>query len=66
MSAGQKSGQGDCFEKGAGAGNLVSIKLAPGIVLPHAKMEDIESPIVIVGVSRDGIVYEKDDTNPVY
>ncbi|MBN1525643.1 MAG: PTS sugar transporter subunit IIA [Spirochaetales bacterium] len=45
---------------------LATTKLAPGIALPHAKIEHIASPIIVVGISHKGIVYESGDTDPVH
>jgi mannitol/fructose-specific phosphotransferase system IIA component (Ntr-type) len=44
---------------------LVSSWVAPGIAMPHARLEEMEGFGVFVGCSTDGVDYEAADTRPV-
>ena len=39
--------------------------IAPGLALPHARLEGLPQPLVAVATSRQGIQFQADDTEPV-
>ena len=45
---------------------LVSSWVAPGIAMPHARLDEMEGFAVVVGRSVAGIDYETGDANPVH
>ncbi len=44
---------------------LGSTALGEGIAIPHCKAKGIKSPILMVGISRDGVNFEAPDGKPV-
>jgi DNA integrity scanning protein DisA with diadenylate cyclase activity/mannitol/fructose-specific phosphotransferase system IIA component (Ntr-type) len=46
--------------------STVSSWIAPGIAIPHGRLNGLKGFIVAVGRSREGIVYESGDGQPVY
>ena len=46
--------------------SIVSSWVAPGIAIPHARLPDLKDFVVSIGVSREGIVYESVDGQPVH
>lgn len=45
--------------------NLATTKVAAGIAIPHAKINDLERPIIVVGRSLRGIYYDTGDEDRV-
>ncbi|MEJ2665459.1 MAG: PTS sugar transporter subunit IIA, partial [Spirochaetia bacterium] len=45
---------------------LVTTKVTPGIAMPHAKLTDLQSPIIVVGRSSRGIYYDVGDEEKVH
>lgn len=39
--------------------------IAPGVALPHARLDDLDQPVVAVGTTRQGIVFDA-DKDPVH
>lgn len=45
---------------------LMSTGIGNGIAIPHAKCSNIESPVVALGFSKEGVDFEAIDKSPVY
>ena len=45
---------------------IMSTGIGLGIAVPHARLKTIDTPVLAVGVSRDGIDYESLDDKPAH
>ncbi|MDI6845455.1 MAG: PTS sugar transporter subunit IIA [Candidatus Saccharicenans sp.] len=45
--------------------SLGSTALGDGVAIPHCKAKGIKEPILLVGISRDGVDFESPDGKPV-
>ena len=44
----------------------MNTNIAPGIAVPHANLDFVKSPVIIIGKSKAGIDYESEDSEPVH
>lgn len=56
----------DAFEKALFEREAIRSTGFKGVAIPHVRIDEIETPTVAVGVSKDGIDFESLDNEPVH
>jgi len=46
--------------------NQISTDIGNGIAIPHARCPGLESPLVVIGQSREGVIYSGPESTPVH
>ena len=56
----------DLFEKLIQRENLGSTAIGDGIAIPHCKLKEVESPLLALAVSRNGVHFEAPDGKAIH
>jgi mannitol/fructose-specific phosphotransferase system IIA component (Ntr-type) len=56
----------DLFDKLIQRENLGSTAIGDGIAIPHCKLKDVESPLLVLAVSKKGVHFEALDGKPTH